>query len=125
MTPTPTPAEYAQAEAIFNCYVGRGVRGQDRPQLYAPAEANLAAALAARPDLAPALAAHAAARSGEYHGYAADWQALAIGAERIAQIARAVEPLPTVAVETLDASIEAGFADLDRLAAGDADGLDF
>jgi hypothetical protein len=122
---TPTAGEYDEAAALFARYVGRGVRGQDRPQLYAPAEANLAAALAARPDLAPALAAHAAARSGEYHTYAADWQALAIGAERIAQIARAVEPLPTVAVSDLEASIDAGFADLDRLAARDADGLDF
>ena len=120
---TPTAEEYAQAEALFTCYVGRGVRGQDRPQLYAPAEANLAAALAEAPYLAPALAELAATRSGEYHTYAADWQALAVGAERIAQIARAVTPLPTVAVDDLDASIDAAFDDLDRLAGGD--GLDF
>lgn len=113
-----TPAEYAQAEALFTCYVGRGVRGQDRPQLYAPAEANLAAALAEAPHLAAALAELAATRSGEYHTYAADWQALAVGAERIAQIARSVSPLPTAAVETLDASINAAFDDLDRLASG-------
>ena len=122
---TPTAGEYAQAEALFTCYVGRGVRGQDRPQLYAPAEADLAAALAEAPYLAPALAALAATRSGEYHTYAADWQALAVGAERIAQLARAVTPLPTASVETLDASIAAGFADLDRLAGGDASDLDF
>ena len=123
---TPTAGEYDEAAALFARYVGRGVRGQDRPQLYAPAESDLAADLAARPDLAPALATLAATRSGEYHGYAADWQALAIGAERIAQIARAVEPLPTVAVSDLEASIDAGFADLDRLAAGgDTDCLDF
>ena len=122
---TPTAAEYDEAAALFARYVRRGVRGQDRPQLYAPGEADLAAALAARPDLAPALAELAATRSGEYHAYAADWQALAIGAERIAQIARAVTPLPTASVETLDASIAAGFADLDRLAGGDASDLDF
>ena len=113
-----TPAEYAAAQALFDRYVGRGVRGQDRPQLYAPAEADLATALAAAPELAPHLAKLAADRSGEYHAHAADWQALAIGAERIAQIARAVTPLPTVTPETLDASVEAGLADLDRLASG-------
>lgn len=122
---TPTAAEYDEAAALFARYVGRGVRGQDRPQLYAPGEADLAAALAARPDLAPTLATLATTRSGEYHGYAADWQALAIGAERIAQIARAVTPLPIVAVDDLEASIDAGFADLDRLAGGDASDLDF
>ena len=115
---TPTAEEYAQAEALFTCYVGRGVRGQDRPQLYAPNEAELADLLAEAPHLAPALATLAATRSGEFHAYAADWQALAVGAERIAQIARAVTPLPTATVETLDASVEAGFADLDRLASG-------
>ena len=113
-----TPAEYAAAQALFDRYVGRGVRGQDRPQLYAPAESDLAAALAEAPHLAPALAELATDRSGEFHAHAADWQALAVGAERIAQIARAVTPLPTAAVETLDASIDAGLADLDRLASG-------
>lgn len=115
-----TPAEYAAAEAIFARFVGRGVRGQDRPQLYAPAESDLAAALAEAPHLAPALATLAANRSGEFHAYAADWQALAVGAERIAQLARAVTPLPTATAEAMDASVEAGFADLDRLA-GDND----
>ena len=122
---TPTAAKYDEAAALFARFVGRGIRGQDRPQLHAPGEADLAAALAARPDLAPTLATLAATRSGEYHGYAADWQALAIGAERIAQIARAVEPLPTVTVDDLDASIDAAFDDLDRLAGGDASDLDF
>ena len=82
------------------------------------AEADLAAALAEAPHLAPALAALAATRSGEFHANAADWQALAVGAERIAPSARAVTPLPTAPAEALDASIDAGFADLDRLASG-------
>ena len=116
-----TPAEYAEAQRLFDRYVVRGVRGSDRPQLYAPNEAELADLLADAPYLAPALATLAATRSGEYHAYAADWQALAVGAERIAQLGRAVTPLPTVAVEALDASIEAGFADLDRVANGEDD----
>ncbi len=115
-----TPADYDEAQRLFDRYVVRGVRGSDRPQLYAPNEAELADLLAEAPHLAPALATLAATRSGEFHAYAADWQALAVGAERIAQLARAVTPLPTATAEAMDASVEAGFADLDRLA-GDND----
>ena len=111
-----TPHAYAAAEALFARFACRGIRGANSPQLYAQAEAELSAALAENPALAPALAELAAARSGEYHTHAADWQTLAIGAERVAQVAAGFSALPTLTAEQADAAAAKALADLDAVA---------
>ena len=108
-----TPAQYAAAEALFARYSIRGIRGANSPQLYANAEAELSAALAENPALAAPLAELAATRSVEWHGHAADWQTLAIGAERVAQVAAGFMPLPTLTAEQADAAVADALATLD------------